>query len=326
VAIAAKLEPIERAAAKERQGARSDIRGNSPQVGSRALDKVAHVIGRDRRTLEKAKAIVAAAEAEPEKYGKLVEDMDRTGRVDGPHKRLKNIQQAEAIRAEPPPYPNRGPYRVIAADPLWPYEKHQEDPTHRGVLPYTSMSIAQICGEASKVQAIAHADCVLWLWTINHHMREAFSVLDAWGFQHKTILTWVEDRMVMGDWLRGQTEHCLMAIRGRPIVHLTNQTTALHAPVRAHSQKPDEFYELVEKLCPARRYASLFARDTRERWDCHGDEVPRSESDDYDAADDFAKSIDVAYEAVRERVAGGGPTWTPKEPDVSFDIPAGKEQ
>jgi hypothetical protein len=26
----------------------------------------------------------------------------------------------------------------------------------------------------------------------------------------------------------------------------------------------------------------------------------------YDAADDFAKSIDVAYEAVRERVANGG--------------------
>jgi hypothetical protein len=32
----------------------------------------------------------------------------------------------------------------------------------------------------------------------------------------------------------------------------------------------------------------------------------------YDADEDFAKSIDVAYEAVRERVANGGPPWTPK--------------
>jgi N6-adenosine-specific RNA methylase IME4 len=53
--------------------------------------------------------------------------------------------------------------------------------------------------------------------------------------------------------------------------------------VRAHSQKPDEFYELVEKLCPAPRYADLFARTTREGWDCHGDEVP------YDAPDNLAK-------------------------------------
>jgi N6-adenosine-specific RNA methylase IME4 len=225
----------------------------------------------------------------------------RTRRVDGPHKRSKIIKQADAIRAEPPPYPNRGPYRVITADPPWPFDKRQEHPSQRGVPPYTSMSIAQICGEAAKMQAIAHADCVLWLWTTNHHMREAFEVLDAWGFQPKTIPSWVKDKMGMGDWLRGQTEHCLMAVHGRPIVRLTNQTTALHAPVLAHSQKPDAFYELVEALCPAPRYAYLFARSIREGWDCHGDGVPRSESDDYNAEDDFAKSIDVAYEAVRER-------------------------
>jgi hypothetical protein len=32
----------------------------------------------------------------------------------------------------------------------------------------------------------------------------------------------------------------------------------------------------------------------------------------YDADDDFAKSIDVAYASVRERVANGGPPWRPK--------------
>jgi hypothetical protein len=31
----------------------------------------------------------------------------------------------------------------------------------------------------------------------------------------------------------------------------------------------------------------------------------------YDAADDFAKSLDVAYSAIRERQAAGGPGWTP---------------
>jgi N6-adenosine-specific RNA methylase IME4 len=65
-----------------------------------------------------------------------------------------------------------------------------------------------------------------------------------------------------------------MAVRGNPRVLLTNQTTLLHGPVRKHSQKPDEFYQLVESLCPARRYAYLFSRDEREGWDMHGDDLP----------------------------------------------------
>jgi N6-adenosine-specific RNA methylase IME4 len=199
--------------------------------------------------------------------------MDRTGRVNGVYRRFKIAQQAEAIRAEPPPLPGSGPYRVIVADPPWPYEVRDEDPSRRGVRPYATMSIADIC--AVKLDEIAHADCVLWLWTTNHHMREAFAVLDAWGFEQKTILSWAKDKMGMGDWLRSQTEHCILATRGNPVVTLSNQSTLLCAPLRGHSEKPTEFYDLVESLCPAPRYADLFSRYRHnERWDCHGDEAP----------------------------------------------------
>jgi N6-adenosine-specific RNA methylase IME4 len=225
-----------------------------------------------RRTLEKAEAVVDAAEAEPAKYGKLLADMDRTGRVNGVFRQLKVAKQAEAIRAEPPPLPGNGPYRVIVVDPPWHYEKRHEDPSHR-LLPFPSMTIDDL--RATKISDIAHADCVLWFWVTNAHMREAFEVLAAWGFEPKTILTWAKDRMGTGDWLRGQTEHCIMAVRGKPVVTLSNQTTLLHAPVRAHSQKPVEFYNLVESLCPSPRYADLFSRYRHnEKWDCHGDEAP----------------------------------------------------
>jgi N6-adenosine-specific RNA methylase IME4 len=226
-----------------------------------------------RRTLEKAEAIVDAAEAEPEKYGKLLADMDRTGRANGVYRRLKIAKQAERIRAEPSPLPGNGPYRVITCDVAWPYEKRDSDPSHRAALPYLTTSIADICN--LKVASIAAPDCILWFWVTNHHMREAFAVLDAWGFEQKTILTWVKDHFGNGDWLRGQTEHCIMAVRGKPIVTLTNQTTVLHAPVRGHSVKPVEFYELVESLCPAPRYCDLFSRyQHNDKWDCHGDEAP----------------------------------------------------
>jgi N6-adenosine-specific RNA methylase IME4 len=71
------------------------------------------------------------------------------------------------------------------------------------------------------------------------------------------------------------TEHCILGMRGKPIVTLTNETTLLRAPVRGHSVKPIEFYDLAERLCPAPRYADVFSRYRHnERWDCHGNKAP----------------------------------------------------
>lgn len=161
-------------------------------------------------------------------------------------------------------------YRVIALDPPWKYGSRAEDPTHRARNPYPDMDVEQI--KALPVATLAHQDAIVWLWTTNAFMREAFECLDAWGFQSKTILTWVKDRMGTGDWLRGKTEHCIMAVRGNPIVTLTNQTTALAAPMREHSRKPDEFFALVDSLCPGNKL-EMFARQPREGWSSWGAEV-----------------------------------------------------
>jgi N6-adenosine-specific RNA methylase IME4 len=100
-------------------------------------------------------------------------------------------------------------------------------------------------------------------------------LLDAWGLSATpTIMTWVKDRMGRGQILRDKTEHCIVATQGRPIFNLTNETTELRAPRRENSRKPDEFYAMVEKLCPAPIYADIFSRGGRSSiWDCHGDQV-----------------------------------------------------
>jgi N6-adenosine-specific RNA methylase IME4 len=163
-----------------------------------------------------------------------------------------------------------GRFNVIVIDPPWRYGKRAEDITHRGRNPYPDMDLAAI--EALPVGARAEKNCVLWLWTTNAFMREAYTCLDAWGFEPKTILTWAKDRMGTGDWLRGKTEHCLMAVRGKPIVTLKNQTTLLEAPLREHSRKPDEFFALVESLCPGTKL-EFFAREQRKGWQAWGAET-----------------------------------------------------
>jgi N6-adenosine-specific RNA methylase IME4 len=260
-------------------GTRTDLKdgkatpGKSlPQVHTTSI--VGKLYGESRTQIEKRLAVVEAAEADPERFGNLLADMDKSGRVNGPYRRLKNIKQADAIRAEPPPLPNKGPYRVGVCDVPWPFEPDDPEPAHRGAWPFPTMSLEEL--RALWVGSIMHADSVLWFWTTNFHMRHAFTVLDTWGFQETpTILTWAKDRPGHGSWLRGKTEHCIMAVRGKPVVTLTNETTLLHAPVRGHSEKPVEFYELVEKLCPASRYVDLFSRYQHNgKWDCHGDQAP----------------------------------------------------
>jgi N6-adenosine-specific RNA methylase IME4 len=260
-------------------GTRTDLKGGNATCG-KALPEV-HVTsivgklyGESRTQIEKRLAIVDAAKADPERFGMLVTDMDRGDSVNGPYRRLQNIKQADAIRAEPPPLPNKGPYRVAVCDVPWPYEPDDPEPAHRGAWPFPTMSLIELA--ALPVGKIMHADSILWMWAINFHVRHAFAILDAWGFHETpTILTWAKDRMGNGSWLRGQTEHCIMAVRGEPVVTLTNESTLLYAPVGGHSEKPVEFYELVERLCPASRYCDLFSRyQHNSKWDCHGDQAP----------------------------------------------------
>ena len=284
---------------KQRQGARTDLTSTQvavevgkPKRFENTTQQVAKLFGESEHTVRKRLAIVKAAAAEPDRFGKLLADMDRTGRVDGVYRRLSNVQQAARIRAEPSPLPT-GPFRVIVADPPWAFELRAADPSHRGITPYPPMSMPEIC--ALPVANLAHDDALLWLWTTNFHLIEgaAKAVLDAWGFRPKALLTWMKtDKMVtkgrfgFGDWLRSGTEHCIMATRGDPVTTLTNESTALFAPelpstalfapMRAHSEKPDEFYALVESLCPAppAGYVELFARRERPGWVTWGDEVP----------------------------------------------------
>ncbi len=285
VAIGEAVEFIERRAAQLRQERTQFGSGGSEEPAQtcdvselddgggklpppcKSRDVVANQLGISGKTYEKARAVVAAAEEDPS-LAPLVIEMDRTGKVNGVYKKLRTTQAATAIRSEPPPLPD-GPFRVIVADPPWQYENRPDDPSHRSALPYPTMTEVELC--ELPVAGLAADDSILWLWTTNAHMREAYAVLDAWGFNAKTILTWVKDRFGTGDWLRGQTEHCLMAVRGKPLVTLRGQSTVLHAPLRAHSQKPDGFYDLVESLCPGSK-CELFARQKRPGWISWGNE------------------------------------------------------
>ncbi len=169
-----------------------------------------------------------------------------------------------------------GLFEVIAIDPPWPYDNTYDaaHPTGRSGCKYPSMPMEEL--KALKLPAAK--DCVLWLWTTNAFIGEACDLLEVWGFQHKTMLTWVkltkltqEPRLGTGHWLRNCTEHCLLAVKGSPKVSLSKQSTLLVAPALGHSRKPAEFYELVDSLCVGRKL-DYFSREKRPGWEQFGNE------------------------------------------------------
>ena len=276
VALARDLEPLERQAALERHAA-SAARGKEGGRGKKktgagnsrtgmgrapvAKDQVASAVGFARKTLAKADAVVEAAELEPDKFAHLLAAMDRSGNVHAAFRRLDVLRQAEAIAARPTQLPD-GPFDVVAADPAWRYPGSD--------VPYPDMSVDDIC--KLPVSGLAAENCVLWFWTTNHHMRESFTVLDAWGFTSKALLTWGKQQPGTGQYLLGQTEHCHLAVRGKPLIVLTHQSTLLLADRGAHSVKPEAFYQLVETMCPGSKI-ELFARRKRPGWSSWGSAI-----------------------------------------------------
>lgn len=222
-----------------------------------------------------AARVLSLEKKAPEKFAAVARGEVSAQKALGEVKLEAKRALAETIRANPVVTPD-GRYQVIVSDPPWKYDSRAEDTTHRGKNQYPDMATEELC--ALPVASLAQDDCVLWLWTTNAFMRDAYRCLDAWGFREKTILTWDKELLGLGDWLRNVTEHCVLAVRGKPVVSLTNQTTIIRERRREHSRKPDAFYALVEALCPGSKL-EMFARTSREGWTPWG-----AEKEKFDAA------------------------------------------
>lgn len=94
---------------------------------------------------------------------------------------------------------------------------------------------------------------------------------------YRTVITWARDRIGLGQYFRGQTEHCLFGTKGRlPYKTIYGKriqgSTLLIAPRTIHSQKPEDMRSMIQRVSYASRI-ELFARQRAEGRDVWGDEV-----------------------------------------------------
>lgn len=170
-----------------------------------------------------------------------------------------------------------GKYRVIYADPPWSYNdkslrfgKGKRAFGSAANWHYETMKLEDI----KAVEVPAEDDSYLFLWVTNPLIREGFQVMEAWGFEYKTMITWVKPSIRLGYYFRGRTEHLLFGTRGKPGRLLRHDLgNVINAPITKHSQKPESVYELIEQACDG-PYLEMFARRRRHGWDVHGNQAP----------------------------------------------------
>ncbi len=177
-----------------------------------------------------------------------------------------------------------GGFEVLYADCPWKYgveggrgaaDKH-----------YPTMSLAELC--MLPVEDLAAENSALFLWATWPTLLDAYAVMKAWGFRYYNCgFMWVKTNPVagtpfvgLGHMTRGNTEPCLLGVRGKPkrvdkAVQqlLVDGEELLVAPIGEHSEKPAEARDRIARLMGDVPMIELFARSRFAGWDSFGNQV-----------------------------------------------------
>jgi len=180
----------------------------------------------------------------------------------------KQREELQKINLEKP----TGEYDVIVIDPPWEYEMSGFEDYHpqgnRGTTPYPTLTLEKL----KDIKLPLKKNAIVWVWVTNSMFKEAFKLIESWGLERKTILTWDKQIMGVGHFLRNITEHCILCFKGKPFFNNTKWTTLISEKRTTHSTKPEIFYKMVDEICAGRKL-DYFARKKREGWDVWGNEI-----------------------------------------------------
>lgn len=161
-------------------------------------------------------------------------------------------------------------FKTILADPPWEIAQKGKLGASRH---YNLMNLEAI--KNIPVTDLAEDNAHLWLWTYPAALEQSFEVVRAWGFEPKSIFTWVKPRLGLGNYLRNCTEQMIFATRGKAPIKFKGQMNWGMFPVQDHSHKPEEVYSIIER-CSDGDYLELFARrpvPSDKNWSIWGNEI-----------------------------------------------------
>ncbi|MED5545743.1 MAG: MT-A70 family methyltransferase [Pseudomonadota bacterium] len=182
------------------------------------------------------------------------------------------------------PFGNMQPfsYGALLVDPPWHFRNYSAKGEAKNPLAhYSCLSFDDIA--ALPVSHLAAPDCAMFMWATAPLLPEAIEAMRGWGFTYKSAAPWAKQSSTGKSWafgtgyiFRSAAEFLIVGTIGQPRVQSRGVRNLIVAPVREHSRKPDEQYEMVEALY-AGPYAEIFSRTNRPGWDSWGNEAGKFE-------------------------------------------------
>jgi len=110
--------------------------------------------------------------------------------------------------------------------------------------------------------------------------RDCFRV---WGYRRIEEIIWVKTNQLQriirtgrtGHWINHSKEHCLVGIKGNPKLNRNLDCDVIVSEVRETSRKPDEIYNLIERMFPNCLKLELFGRphNVHDNWITCGNQL-----------------------------------------------------
>jgi N6-adenosine-specific RNA methylase IME4 len=189
------------------------------------------------------------------------------------HCEIQECQIVEGVVSDLASLIERGDkFGTIYADPPWPYQNQATRSATSGIYKPGEwrMSLEDLCN--IPIQELTTERAHLHLWTTNAFLFDAKTVLEAWGFEYKSVFVWVKPQIGIGNYWRVSHEFLLLGVKGAQTFMDRTQKSWEELPRGKHSQKPEEIADKIQKVSPG-PYLELFARRGRKMWTVWGNEI-----------------------------------------------------
>lgn len=240
---------------------------NTASIDAVSQPKAAEMLNVSRATVQR----IAAIERDAPEFMEKMQSGELTANKAWTETKRKAVKQnldnieVQEVKA------TAGVFDVIVIDPPWPMEKIERDVAPNQVaFEYPTMSLDEI----AEISIPSADNCHLFLWTTQKFLPSAFELLDKWGMKYVLTFVWHKNGGFQPFNLpQYNCEFALYARKGTPqFVDFKDFMTCFNAKRGAHSEKPEEFYELLRRVTAGRRL-DMFNRRTIEGFYGWGNEA-----------------------------------------------------
>lgn len=218
-------------------------------------------------------AVIKAAsllETNPQKAIEILEGKKKMADVVREEKRAEVIAKLESVEAMTAKE-LAGEYDVLVIDPPWPMEKIERDARERQVaFEYPTMQESEL----TQLRLPMAESCHAWLWTTQKFLPMSLRLLESWGLKYVCTFVWHKPGGLQPFGLpQYNCEFAIYARKGTPqFIDTKAFFTCFDAPRGKHSEKPEEFYDVVRRVTAGRRI-DIFNRRKIEGFDTWGKEA-----------------------------------------------------